>query len=274
MKLMIACDMEGISGVVSWNQVDPSHPEYQRFRHIMTADVNAAVAGASAAGATEIVITDGHWNSGNVLLEELDPRASLNTGTPTRFSMVQGVDDSVDAAIFLGYHARAGSLAAVLDHTWSSVRIANLWLNGRLTGEFGLNASLCGHFGVPVLMVSGDQTVCAEAHDWVPGVAAAQVKKAAGRYAAQCLPFEQSRKLISDTTNAAVKGFLAGKAPAPIKMKEPITVTIEYFHSFMADQGALLPFSTRLDGRRIEFKASNIVEAYSTFRTAVNMVSS
>ena len=89
MKLMISCDMEGISGVVAWNQVDPSHPDYQRFRHIMTADVNAAVAGASAAGADDIVITDGHWNSGNVLLEELDQRASLNTGTPTRFSMVQ-----------------------------------------------------------------------------------------------------------------------------------------------------------------------------------------
>ena len=274
MKLMIACDMEGISGVVSWNQVDPSHPEYQRFRHIMTADVNAAVDGACTAGATDIIITDGHWNSGNVLLEELDPRASLNTGTPTRLSMVQGVDEGVDAAIFLGYHARAGSLAAVLDHTWSSVRIANLWLNGRLTGEFGLNASLCGHFGVPVLMVSGDQTVCTEARDWVPGVATAQVKQAAGRYAAQCLPFETSRKLISDTANAAIKGFLAGKAPAPLKMKEPITVTIEYFHSYMADQGALLPSSTRLDGRRIEFKSSNMVEAYSTFRTAVNMVSS
>jgi D-amino peptidase len=273
MKLLIACDMEGISGVVAWDQVDPSKPEYQRFRHIMTAEVNAAVTGASAAGATDIVITDGHWNSGNVLLEELDPRASLNTGTPTRFSMVQGIDEGVDAAIFLGYHARAGSLAAILDHTWSSVRIANLWLNGRLTGEFGLNASLCGHFGVPVLMVSGDQTVCAEAREWVPGVATAQVKKAAGRYAANCLPFEISRKLITNTAQAAVKGFLAGKAPSPLKTEQPITVTIEYFHSYMADQAALLPSSTRLDGRRIEFKANNMVEAYSTFRTSVNMVS-
>jgi len=205
--------------------------------------------------------------------EELDSRASLNTGTPTRFSMVQGIDDGMDAAIFLGYHARAGSLAAILDHTWSSVRIANLWLNGRLTGEFGLNASLCGHFGVPVLMVSGDQTVCAEASEWVPSVATAQVKTAAGRYAANCLPFEVSRKLITDTSHAAVKSYLTGKAPAPLKIKEPISVTIEYFHSYMADQAALLPSSTRLDGRRIEFKAGNMIEAYSTFRTAVNMVS-
>ena len=111
MKLLIACDMEGISGVVSWDQVDPSKPEYQRFRHIITADVNAAVAGACAAGVKEIVVADGHWNSSNVLLDELDPRANLNTGTPTRLSMVQGADSGIDAAIFLGYHARAGSLA-------------------------------------------------------------------------------------------------------------------------------------------------------------------
>lgn len=273
MKLLIACDMEGISGVVAWNQVDPSNPEYQRFRHLITGDVNAAVAGAFTGGATEIVIADGHWNSSNVLLEELDLRASLNTGTPSHLSMVQGVDGGVDAAIFLGYHARAGSLNAVLDHTWSSVRVANLWLNGRLTGEFGLNGAVCGQFGVPVLMVSGDQTVCAEAHDWVPGVATAQVKQAAGRYAAHCLPLEESRKLITDTAQKAVKAFLAGKSPAPLKIDLPVTVTIEFFHTNMADQTSLLPGSSRLDGRRIEFKAKSMVEAYTSFRAAVNMVS-
>jgi D-amino peptidase len=272
MKVLIACDMEGISGVVAWDQVDPYKPEYQRFRHIMTADVNAAVAGASAGGATEIIIADGHWNSSNVLLEELDPRASLSTGTPTRLSMVQGVDTGVDAAIFLGYHARAGSLHAVLDHTWSSVRVANLWLNGRLTGEFGLNGAVCGEFGVPVLMVSGDQTVCAEAREWAPGVVTAQVKTAAGRYAAHCLPFEVSRKLIDDTAREAVSAFKTGKAPAPIKMQMPVTVTIEFFHSFMADQASLLPGAKRLDGRRIEFSADSMVNAYLSFRAAVSMV--
>ena len=273
MKLLIACDMEGISGVVAWDQVDPSKSEYQRFRHIMTADVNAAVAGASAAGASEIIIADGHWNSGNVLLEELDPRARLNTGTPTRFSMVQGIDTGVEAAIFLGYHARAGSLHAVLDHTWSSTRVANLWLNGRLTGEFGLNGAVIGELGTPVIMVSGDQTVCAEAREWAPGVATAQVKTAAGRYAADCLPFEVSRKLIADTANQAVTAFINKKAPAPIKILLPVNVTIEFFHSYMGDQASLLPGARRLDGRRIEFTANTMVDAYLGFRSAVNMVS-
>ncbi len=273
MKLLIACDMEGISGVVSWDQVDPSKPEYQRFRHIMTADVNAAIAGAAAAGATEILIADGHWNSSNVLLDELDPRAGLNTGTPTRLSMVQGIDTNVDAAIFLGYHARAGSLHAVLDHTWSSVRVANLWLNGRITGEFGLNGAVCGEAGIPVIMVSGDQTVCAEAREWAPGIVTAQVKTAAGRYAASCLPFEVSRKLITNSARQAVTSFLAKKHPAPIQLKTPVTVTIEFFHSHMGDQASLLPGAVRLDGRRIEFKVASMVEAYLGFRAAVNMVS-
>ena len=152
--------------------------------------------------------------------------------------MVQGADSGVDAAIFLGYHARAGSLHAVLDHTWSSVRVANLWLNGRITGEFGLNGAICGELGIPVIMVSGDQTVCAEAREWAPGVAAAQVKTAAGRYAAHCLPFEISRKLIEDTAREAVISFKAKKHPAPIKVKPPVTVTIEFFHSHMADQAS------------------------------------
>jgi D-amino peptidase len=272
MKILIACDMEGISGVVSWNQVDPSHAEYQRFRHIMTADVNAAIAGASQSGASEIVITDGHWNSGNVLIEELDSRASLNSGTPTRFSMVQGIDQSVDAAIFLGYHARAGSQNAILDHTWSSIRVANLWLNGRLTGEFGLNGSVCGHFKVPVIMVSGDQAVCAEALEWAPGVATAQVKTAAGRMAAQCLPLERSRMLIETTAREAVARFQKGNFPPPIKTTLPVNVVIEFFHSIQADQASLLPGSKRLDGRRIEFQAETMPEAYFAFRAAVNLV--
>lgn len=273
MKLLIACDMEGISGVVSWDQVDPSKPEYQRFRHIMTADVNAAIAGASSAGASEILIADGHWNSSNVLLDELDMRAGLNTGTPTRLSMVQGIDTGVDAAIFLGYHARAGSLHAVLDHTWSSVRVANLWLNGRITGEFGLNGAVCGEAGIPVIMVSGDQTVCAEAREWAPGIVTAQVKTAAGRYAASCLPFEVSRKLIAESARQAVVSFQAKKYPAPIKLSTPVTVTIEFFHSNMGDQASLLPGAARLDGRRIEFKAPSMADAYLGFRAAVNMVS-
>ena len=163
MKILIAVDMEGISGVVNWDQVDPRHAEYTRFRRIMTQDVNAAIQGCLAAGAKEVVVADGHASGYNILIEELDPRARLNSGNSAPLAMVQGIDASFNAAMFVGYHACAGSMNAILDHTWSSSSVANVWLNGVLVGETGLNAAVCGHFNVPVIMLSGDQTVCAEA---------------------------------------------------------------------------------------------------------------
>ena len=188
MKILIAADMEGITGVVHWDHVNPSHPEYARFRKLMTADVNAAIRGAFAGGATSVSVTDGHNNSRNILIEELDVRATLHSGSPMPLSMVHGVDQGVDAVFFIGYHGRIGAQNATLDHTWSDERVANLWINGRLFGESGLNGSVCGHFNVPVVMISGDQTVCAEARDFFGDVETAVVKKAIGRMAAECLP--------------------------------------------------------------------------------------
>ena len=169
MKLLICADMEGVTGVTEWNHVSPSHAEYPRFRRLMTADVNAAVRGAFEGGATEIIVADGHNLGTNILIEELDPRARLNGGTTAPLAMVQGIQDGPDAVFFVGYHARNGTQNAILDHTWSSSTVADVWLNGRVTGEIGLNAGVCGHFGVPVLLVTGDQSAGAEAREWLPG---------------------------------------------------------------------------------------------------------
>lgn len=269
MKLLIACDMEGISGVVNWDQVDPSNPEHKRFCKIMTADVNAAIQGAASAGATEFLVADGHWNSTNILLEELDPRARLNSGSPSHLSMVQGVDSGVDAALFIGYHARVGSLNAILDHTWSSIRVNNLWLNGRLVGEFGLNSAVCGHFGVPVLMVTGDQTVCAEAKEWVQGVYTAVVKKAVGRFSAECLPIAVSQQLIRDTAEKAVRQFQVTKSPAALKIKTPVKLELEMVSTQMADMAVLLPGAQRVDGRKLVYEAEDMFKAYLAFRGMV-----
>src|SRR5678815_648506 len=160
MKILIAVDMEGITGVTTWDHVTPGHAEYARFRRLMTPDVNAAVRGACEAFEAAVVVADGHWNGANILVEELDSRARLNTGSPSPFSMMQGIDESVDGVMFVGYHARNGTPSAVLDHTWSSKTVANVWLNDILTGEYGLNAALAGHFAVPVIMASGEQTAC------------------------------------------------------------------------------------------------------------------
>jgi D-amino peptidase len=271
MKLMIAVDMEGATGVVSWEQVDPKAAEYQRFRHLLTADVNAAIEGALEAGFQDIVVSDGHWNSGNVLIEELHPAAQLNTGTPSPFSMVQSVQEGVAAAFFVGYHARAGSKHAVLDHTWSASRVANAWLNGRLMGETGLNGSVCGAFGVPVLLVTGDQSVAAEAHEWIPGLETVVVKTACGRNAACCLPPVVTGRLIREAAHRAAKAFLSGNGPKPIPVTRPVIIRIEFVTSQMGDMAGLLPGAKRLDGRTIEFEAPDMPAAYQGLRAAIGL---
>lgn len=272
MKIQIATDMEGITGVTNWDQVDPHHPEYARFRHLITGDVNAAVRGACEAGADEIIVTDGHGYGTNILIEELDPRAHLICGDFAPLAMVQGVDQAVDGLIFIGYHARAGSQAAILDHTWSSRRVANLWLNDILVGEYGLNAAVAGHYNVPVLMLSGDQTACAQASELLGHIETVIVKTALSRMAAECLPPQVTQERIEVAARKAVTRLQQGDAPKPFTFQTPVQVTIEFNSSDQADQAVLYPGSQRIDGRRLSFTGVDMVAAYQGFAAAVAMV--
>lgn len=271
MKILIAADMEGISGVTNWDQVDPEHVEYPRFRAMMTADVNAAVRGALGAGATEVIVTDGHSDGSNILIEDLDPRARLNTGTPSPYSMVQGIESGVAGALFIGYHARAGTHNAILDHTWSSKCVLNLWLNDILVGETGTNSALCGHFNVPVVMVSGDQSVCAEAQDLLGKIEVAVVKHASGRTAAECVPLGAAYEKICEAAGRGVSRLMEGDAPPPLRLPEPIIVRMELVHTGMGDRAGLLPGARRLDGRTVEFQAPDMIEAYRGLRALVSL---
>jgi D-amino peptidase len=268
MKILIAVDMEGITGVTTWEQVTPGHEEYTRFRRLMTQDVNAAIRGAFEAGAEEVLVADGHWNGSNILIEELDTRAKLNTGSPSPFSMMQGIDESVDGVMFVGYHARNGSTNAVLDHTWSSKTVANIWLNDILTGEYGLNASLAGHFGVPVIMVSGDQTACAQVNELLGDMEAAVVKRATGRFAAECLTPQSAQELIFMCAARAVARLAEGDVPDPFVLDSPVRVTVEFFSSDMADRATRIPFTER-DGTRVSFTTQSMALAYNGFRAMV-----
>ncbi len=270
MKILIAADMEGITGVTTWDQVTPGHPEYARFRKLMTDDMNAAIRGAHDAGADQIVISDGHWNGSNILIEELDPLASLNSGSPSPLSMMQGVDSGVDGVLFIGYHARHGSQNAVLDHTWSSTCVSNLWLNEMLAGEYTLNAALAGHFGVPVIMASGDQTACAQMVEQISAIETAVTKQATGRYSAECLAPDATAKLIHDAAKRAVEKLAKKNSPKPFILKAPIKVTVELFTSDMADKAMNMPGVTR-DGRKLSFFADDMPKAYSGFRSLVSM---
>lgn len=268
MKILIAADMEGITGVVHWDQVNPDHPEYSRFRKLMTEDVNAAIRGAFAGGTTSVVVTDGHNNGRNILIEELDSRATLNSGSPAPLSMVSGVNEGVAGVMFVGYHGRIGAVNAILDHTWSDERVSGLWINDRAFGEAGLNGAVCGHFDVPIIMASGDQTLCAEVREFFGNeIETAQVKKAVSRMAAECLPPAETSKLIEEVAKRAVINLKSEKAPKPFKVTKPIKMTLEFEQSDMADRAALMPQAKRAVDRRVEYVADDMVTIYLAFRT-------
>jgi D-amino peptidase len=268
MRLLIAVDMEGISGVTGWNHVLPDKGEYARGRKWMTADVNAAIEGAVKGGVEDIIVTDGHWDGSNILIEDFSSKARLINGTPSPLSMVQGVEDGVDAAVFIGYHAMAGTRNAILDHTWSSARIFNMRLNGELAGEIAFNAAVCGAYNVPVIAISGDQCACAEAAGLIPGIFRAQVKKANSRMNAECLPLATAHQIITSKVHEAVKNY---KKIAPYKISIPVTVSIEFYRSDMADWAEELPGSIRKDARIVEYTAPDILTANKAFRSMVGL---
>ena len=268
MKILIAVDMEGITGVTTWDQVTPGHAEYARFRKLMTQDVNAAIRGAIDAGADEVIVADGHWNGSNILIEELDPRARLNSGSPSPFSMMQGIDETVDGVFFVGYHARMGTPNAILDHTWSSKTVSNVWLNDVLTGEFGLNGAVAGHFGVPVIMATGDQTACAQIIEQLGEMETAVVKQATGRFAAEVLAPQVTHEMIYMAATRAMQRLQDNDVPEPFVLDTPIRVAVEFFTSDMADRASKIPFTQR-DGRCVSMSVSEMASAYSGFRSMV-----
>ena len=269
MKILIAADMEGVSGVTRWEETDPTHSEYSRFRKIMTDEVNAAIAGLAEAGADKFVVADGHGDGTNILIEELDQRALLNSGGNSPLSMVQGVDQATAGVLFIGYHARSGSQNAVLAHTWSSGRIANVWLNDILVGEYGLNAAVAGYFGVPVLMISGDQTACAQAVELLGKLETVVVKQASGYFAAECLSPQMTIPKIRESAKRAVLQLKDGTSPKPFIVKTPVRVTVEFRQPEAADRAVRIPGAKRLDGLQIDFTVPDILAAYAGFRAAV-----
>jgi D-amino peptidase len=269
-KILIAADMEGITGVVNWDQVNPAHPEYSRFRKLMTGDLNAAIRGAYGGGANSVIVTDGHKDGRNILIEELDSRATLYSGSPSPLSMVQGVADGVEGVMFIGYHSRMGTTNSILDHTWSNENVSGLWINGRPFGEAGLNGAVCGQLDVPVIMASGDQSLCEEVREFFGNqIEIAPVKKAVGRMSAECLPPAMTMQLIEEVSKRATINLKSGNAPKPFKIAAPIKLEIEFQQSEMADRAALMPHVVRTPNRRVEYTAHDMVTIYRAFRSLV-----
>ena len=180
LKIFISSDMEGVVGAVTAEQLRPGGFEYERFRGFMTAEVNAAIEAARAAGATEIVVADSHGNAQNLLIERLPQDVTVVRSWPREFRMMGGIDETFDGVIFLGYHAGTANMDGVRAHTISSANITSLKLNGIEMSEGGMNAAIAGHFDVPVIMVSGDDVAVAEVQAVIGDVEGAVVKRAMG----------------------------------------------------------------------------------------------
>ncbi len=272
MRVYISVDMEGVAGVVHEDQTDPTDPrhagEYNRFRRLMTSEANAAIEGALAAGATRILVNDSHWLMRNLLAEDLHPAAELLSGGPKLGSMVEGVALGFDAAMFVGYHAMAGTAHASIDHTYTSI-VHAVRLNGRPVGELALNAALAGAHGVPVVLVSGDQALAAEAKALLgDGVETVIVKHAVGRFAARSVAPSESCRRIREGAAAALR-----RQHAPFVLEGPVTIEVEFALTHMADMAELVPGSVRTAGRTISYTNVDYQEVFRAWRALYNLAS-
>jgi D-amino peptidase len=256
-KIFISVDMEGVSGITDPEDVLPDGADYQRGRVFMTGDANAAILGAYDGGADEVLVNDSHWIMRNLLLEQLDPRARTIKGFHKSLCMVQGLDETYDGAVFVGYHSCAGTEGGVLNHTMLGKEIQNIYLNGEPTGETRLNAAFAGHFGVPVLLVAGDAAVCDEARRVLGDVDTVAVKDGIDKFSANCLHPQVAQAQIREAVARAVRD--RGRF-TPYRFSPPYTLGLEWNSTTIAATCALIP-GVQLSGpRSVEYVTDDYPE--------------
>ncbi|GGM91386.1 peptide ABC transporter substrate-binding protein [Lentzea pudingi] len=262
---MISADMEGATGVTWTGDVIPGTEQWQRFRRLFTADVNACVTGLVAGGAQQVVVNEAHSSQRNLLLEDLHDAARLLTGRHKPLSMMQGIDSDVDGVVFLGYHTGAGA-RGVLAHTYLENSITGVWLDGVPASEGRLNAALAAEHGVPVLLVTGDDLTCEDAVSYAASAWTVAVKQCVSRYAAVCLPPAVTSSQITEAATAAMA--CAGRATGVVA---PHRVEIEFDATHLADAAAIVPTVELLGARRVGFDAASMTEAMKAFKVVTHI---
>jgi D-amino peptidase len=281
MRVLISADMEGATGVTWPADVEPGTEQWQRCRRMFTSDVNAAIAGFLAAGADEVLVNEAHSTMRNLLLEDLDRRAVMLTGRHKELSMVEGIQDpAVGAVAFLGYHAAAGA-EGVLAHTYLANSITSVRINGELGSEGRLNSCVAAEFGVPVVLVTGDDRTCADAAAYAPQALTVAVKDCVSRYAAICKPPEETAALIAAAAKEAGKlagrrdvgpaGDIGGDSGGP----EPggYTVEIEVDAAQLAQAAAIVPTVQRTGDRAVTYHSRTAWDMIRCFKTVTTMIS-
>jgi D-amino peptidase len=266
-RVYISVDLEGISGVNGDDQTSAGQPEYARARKLMAEDANAAIRGAFEGGATDVVVNDSHGGQRNLLPEDLDPRARLISHSFKRHGMMEALDDSFDAVIFVGYHAKADSPRGVFAHTGSGV-IRDLQINGQSVGEGGMNAALAAWYGVPVVAVSGDDVAVAEVKGIVPGIKTAAVKRAINMRAVELKPLQQARREIQD---ACRDGVVAATKTTP-RRQGPYRVTVQYRNFTFAEVASAFQEIQVLAPDTVAFSRETMPEAYRLIRVLYRFI--
>ena len=265
LKIYISADMEGVVGAVTGEQLSPGGFEYQRFREFMTAEVNAAIDAARAAGATEFVVSDSHGNGQNLLIDKLPDDITVIRSWPRELSMMAGIDESFDGVIFLGYHSSTANTRGVRAHTMSSANITSLRLNGIEMTEGSMAAAAAGHFGVPVIMVSGDDVAVAENQVLIGDIEGAVVKWAKGFHSAETLTPEAGYEVIRTRTKSAIDRI--GEF-SPYVLQTPVELELTLKHYQPVELLGYLNNVERVNSHTIRYVGEDIIDI-SNFLTFV-----
>ncbi|MEJ2203318.1 MAG: M55 family metallopeptidase [Gemmatimonadota bacterium] len=257
LRVYISADMEGIVATVTGDQLGPSGFEYPRFREIMTAEVNAAIEAAREAGATEILVSDSHGNGENLLVDQLPQDIQLVRSWPRPLMMMQGIERGFDAAILLGYHASTANPRGVRAHTMSSANLTAVRINGVDMPEAGISAAIAGDFGVPVVLLTGDDAIAEEARALLGDIEVAITKWSYGFHAARTLMPEAAYALIRERVRTAL-GRLEDFQP--YRLQGPLSLEISFKNYMPAEVLAYLPHVDRVDSHTIRFVGQDMTE--------------
>ncbi|MBU7023836.1 MAG: M55 family metallopeptidase [Theionarchaea archaeon] len=269
MKIYISADIEGISGVTDIDHTRREGKDYDTARMLMTKEVNAAVQGAFQGGASEVVVNDSHGSMINLVTEELDQRVSIISGFPKPLSMVQGIQGN-DAAFFIGYHSKAGTEDAVMDHTYHGRVVHTIRINGMELGELGINAALAGHFGVPVVLVAGDKKTTQEAKALLDHVEVVATKEGIGRFAARNIHPVVAREDIRKKAQEAIQN---ADQCNPYVVPPPLHLEMDVLFSDMADRIAMIPSLERVGGRCVAYDCKDFLTLYTMMRAMILIAS-
>ncbi|MFF3784867.1 M55 family metallopeptidase [Streptomyces sp. NPDC001933] len=270
MKILISADMEGATGVTWPGDVLPGTPQWERCRSMFTSDVNAAALGFYDGGADEVLVNEAHWSMRNLLLERLDDRVQMLTGRHKTLSMVEGVQHGdVDAIAFIGYHTGAGT-EGVLAHTYLANSITGVWLNGARASEGLLNAHVVAEYGVPVVLVTGDDLTCVDAEGYAPRARKVAVKDYVSRYAAVC---RTPARTAADIRAAAKEAAALAVRHTPVE-GGPFTVELEFDAEHLAQAATVVPGVAAGGERRVAYTSATMYEAIRTFKAVTTIVSS